>query len=112
MAQSANFSSSAEQLRGRELEAYLLSRLALMSRSADSARDSMEANVLGLTASLLLHRYPQFAKRCWEARCAYFGDQAHSQQSEMSAAEIVRRGWVLSLPRWREAAERVALAQR
>lgn len=84
----------------RELEASLVERCSNVARGLPSpARDEREANVYRLAAMVVGQRHRAEARRLLRASEDYFAD--HPAQ-RLQASEVVRRGWVTSLPRLRE----------
>ncbi|MDO4681410.1 MAG: hypothetical protein Q4B17_01285 [Lautropia sp.] len=61
-----------------------------------------EANVLRIAAMILPHRFPEETERIWKVVDSWF-DQHPDDLLE--AGEVVRRGWLISLPRFRDALE-------
>ncbi len=88
----------------RSLEAELL---ALCSRAAAGgdvrAANEVEANVLGLAARVLSGPRPQ-CENLDRAAAAYFA--AHPEVQPLSAHEMTQRGWIIGVPRLRDALER------
>ena len=84
----------------RGLESKLLTRCASVARAQDDlARDQYEANVFRLASMLVRSRFPHESARLMRASDRYFllhpGDR-------LAPDEVVRQGWVLSLPRLRD----------
>lgn len=69
-----------------------------------SAGAQREANVLRIAAMILSHRFPEETRQLWRVVDAWF-DQHPDDLLEVE--DIVRRGWVISLPRFRDGLERV-----
>lgn len=84
----------------RETEEALISLCAATARGEIvCARNAREANVLRMAALTLLHRFPAESAAMLAAARAWF---AQHPADEVEAAEVIRRGWVLGLPRFRE----------
>lgn len=83
----------------RDTEAALLARCSEVAREASgSAQDQREANVFQLAAILVESRFPSEAKRLMQASERYFVTHPHER---LASAEIVRRKWIMNLPRLR-----------
>lgn len=84
----------------REAEAELMNRCILAAhgeiRVADNARD---ANVFRVAAMVLPEGLGAQSRRLAAAAQAFF-DSAPAE--ELDSGEVVRRGWVISLPRLRQ----------
>jgi hypothetical protein len=84
----------------RELEAALLTRCAgVACEITPTAQDQREANVFELAARVVRARFPREAARLLQASKTYFA--AHPGD-RLAAADVVRQGWVQSLPRLRD----------
>jgi hypothetical protein len=84
----------------RELETVLLTRCAVAAReAATTAQDQREANVFQLAAMVLRSRFPHESASLMRASEQYFA--AHPDQ-QLAPADVVKKGWVLSLPRLRD----------
>lgn len=84
----------------REQESAMLARCATAARKdEDGAHDQREANVFRLAAMVLQSRFPVESKRLSRASNAYFVDHP---TEKLACADIVRQGWVFSLPRLRD----------
>jgi hypothetical protein len=84
----------------RELEAALLSRCAAAAReAAPVAHDQREANVFRLAAAVIRSQFPELSLNLMRASTDYFAVHPHEQ---LASAEVVRNGWVSSLPRLRD----------
>jgi hypothetical protein len=84
----------------RDIESALLARCAAVAReAAPVAQDQREANVFGLAAMLVQPRFPGESKSLLRASEQYF---ATHPTERLASAEVVRRGWVISLPRLRD----------
>ena len=62
----------------------------------------VEANVFRVASMILGQRYRQEARRLLSVGDAYF---ATNPSEQVPPAEVIRQGWVLSLPRLRELLE-------
>lgn len=84
----------------RDAESALLSRCSFAAREPEpSARDQREANVFRLAAMVVRSRFPQESAGLMQASERYF---AVHPDERLASEEVVRRGWVLSLPRLRD----------
>lgn len=84
----------------REAELALLTRCsAVVREAAQSAQDQREANVFRLAAMVVQSRFPSESMRLMQASERYFA--AHPDE-KLAPADVVRKGWVLSLPRLRD----------
>lgn len=84
----------------RETEEALIAQCAAAARGEIlCARDQREANVFRMAALTLLHRFPAESAAMLAAARAWF---AQHPADEVESAEVIRRGWVQGLPRFRE----------
>jgi len=84
----------------REAEAELLSRCVQAARGEiHAATNAREANVFWLASMVLPESLAPQSRRLGAAAQAFF-DSAPGEQ--LDAGEVVRRGWVVSLPRLRQ----------
>ena len=84
----------------RENESALLARCSVVARDvAQSAQSQQEANVFRLAAMVVRSRFPGEAASLMCASDLYFA--AHPSE-QLNPADVVNRGWVLSLPRLRD----------
>lgn len=84
----------------RDVESALLARCSAVARGSDpSARDQREANVFRLAAMVIQSRFPDESARLMQASEQYF---ASHPTEKLAPAEVVRKGWVLNLPRLRD----------
>jgi hypothetical protein len=92
----------------RETEAALLARCCAVARQAaeqtaeevaPSAQDPREANVFRLAAMVLQSRFPGESMHLMQASERYFDSHPNEK---LAPADVVRKGWVLSLPRLRD----------
>lgn len=81
----------------REIEAAMLTRCITAAREdTSSAQNQREANVFQLAAMVLRSQFPQPSANLERASELYFA--AHPTE-RLTAAEVVRNGWVVGLPR-------------
>lgn len=84
----------------RDNESALLARCSSVARElAQSAQDQREANVFRLAAMVVQSRFPGESKCLMRASEQYFA--AHPDE-RLAPAEVVRKGWISSLPRLRD----------
>jgi hypothetical protein len=84
----------------RDSESALLARCsAVAQEGAQSAQDQREANVFRLAAMVLRSRFPSESKCLMQASEQYL---AVHPSERLAPADVVRKGWVLSLPRLRD----------
>ncbi len=87
----------------RDIESALLVRCSAVARetaqATHAAQDQREANVFQLAAVLVQSRFPAESKCLAQASERYF--VAHPNE-RLASPEVVRRGWVMSLPRLRD----------
>ena len=84
----------------RNVEDDLLTRCAAVARSlSDVASDRREANVFRVAAMVVQSRLPSESARLMQASDTYF---ASHPTDLLPAADVVRNGWVFSLPRLRD----------
>ena len=83
----------------RDTETMLMSRCVQAALGEISAADAREANVFRVAAMLLPERLQPQSRQLAAAAQAFF-DRAPDEQ--LDAGEVVRRGWVASLPRLRQ----------
>ncbi|MBV2234582.1 MAG: hypothetical protein KUL75_03445 [Sterolibacterium sp.] len=84
----------------REVESALLARCSAVARETTQvAQDQREANVFQLAAMVVRSQFPAESKCLAQASERYFASHPTEQ---LASAEIVRRGWVMSLPRFRD----------
>ena len=85
---------------GRDREAVLLTRCSAAARQvAPQAQDRREANVFHVAAVVVRSRFPQESTNLMHASEAYFA--VHPDQ-RLASRDVVRNGWVQSLPRLRD----------
>jgi hypothetical protein len=81
----------------RETEDRLLARCALAARSSLARpRNDVEANVFRVAGMVVRASFPEESARLVHHSERYF---AHHPDERVSAEEVVRKGWVFSLPR-------------
>ncbi len=84
----------------RDTESALLTRCSAVARAAaPSAQDQREANVFRLAAMVIRSRFPNESICLMRASERYF--VLHPNE-KLAPADVVRKGWVLSLPRLRD----------
>lgn len=84
----------------REAEREMLRRCASVARAASAmAFDQKEANVFRLAAMVVQSRFPKEAAQLMQVSDGCFSSHPADL---LPAAEVVRRGWVISLPRLRD----------
>jgi hypothetical protein len=87
----------------RDAEATLLARCQAVARDGEqSARDQREANVFRLAAMVVRSRFPVESASLMRASEQYF---ARHPDEELASGDVLRKGWVLSLPRLRDMLE-------
>ena len=87
-------------MNARDVESALLARCAAVAREvAQTAQDQREANVFRLAAMVVRSRFPHESSNLMQASERYF---AACPDEKLVPAEVVRNGWVLSLPRLRD----------
>lgn len=87
-------------MNARDDEAALLARCAAVSRDpVQTAKDQREANVFRLAAMVVRSSFPDESKRLMSASDQYF---SRRPDEILDPADIVRKGWVVSLPRLRD----------
>lgn len=84
----------------RDAESALLTRCSVVAREAEqSAQDQREANVFRLAAMVVRSRFPGESMCLMQASERYFVSHPNDR---LEPADVVRKGWVLSLPRLRD----------
>ena len=84
----------------QDAESALLARCAAVAQeAAQSAQDQREANVFRLAAMVVQSRFPSESVCLMKASERYF--DLHPNE-RLAPADVVRKGWVLSLPRLRD----------
>ncbi|MBI4742523.1 MAG: hypothetical protein HY777_13455 [Betaproteobacteria bacterium] len=84
----------------REVEAALLTRCTVAAREvAPKAQDQREANVFQLAAMVVRSRFPRESACLMLASEQYF---ATHPSERLAPGDVVRNGWVQSLPRLRD----------
>lgn len=88
------------RMSARELEATLLTRCVRVAREAAScAQDQREAHVFGLAATTVRSHFPRESTNLMRASEAYF---AQHPDERLTPQEVLRLGWVSTLPRLRD----------
>ena len=84
----------------RDAESALLARCsAVARRAAQPAQDQREANVFRLAAMVVQSRFPSESACLMRASERYFASHPNER---LAPADVVRKGWVASLPRLRD----------
>ena len=84
----------------REFEAALLTRCTAAAREVVSAaKDQREANVFQLASMVVRSQFPRESTSLMRASEQYFATHPNER---LAPGEVVRNGWVLSLPRLRD----------
>lgn len=84
----------------RDAESALLARCFAVAREVtQSAQDQREANVFRLAAMVVRSRFPNESMYLMQASERYFVSHPNER---LAPADVVRKGWVLSLPRLRD----------
>lgn len=84
----------------RDLESAMLDRCTAVGKGdPQGPRDPQEANVFRLAATLVQSQFPQESDRLLQASEQYF---ARYPEARRGSSEVVRSGWVASLPRLRD----------
>jgi hypothetical protein len=92
----------------RDLERTLLEHCAIASRTEATAHDMCDANVFRLAAMALQSRFPAEAAHLMQASERYF---IQHPNEKVPAADVVRNGWIASLPRLRDMLSRELAAR-
>lgn len=88
-----------EAMNSREIERALLKRCAAIARGQEQLpRDQREANFVRVAGMILVSKRPTEAARLMASSSAYFEDHPSDL---VLPEEVVRKGWVISLPRLR-----------
>lgn len=94
----------------RNAESALLSRCVEIARdTAPPAHDQREANVFRLAAMVVQSRYPDASRNLMQASEAYF---ATHPDEKLPPPDVLRNGWILSLPRLRDLLSHRLVAER
>jgi hypothetical protein len=81
----------------RDVERKMLMRCVVVAHTRSvSAMDKQEANVFRVASMVVQHRFPGEAVCLMKCSEAYF---RHHPNDRLSAVDVVRKGWVFSLPR-------------
>jgi len=84
----------------RDNEARLLARCSAVARELEpSAQNQCEANVFRVAAMVVQSRFPDESNCLMRASEQYFAAHPHEK---LAAVDVVRKGWVVSLPRLRD----------
>jgi hypothetical protein len=101
----------AEELRmaARDAESALLARCVVVAHEdAQSAQDQREANVFRLAAMVIQSRFPHESLCLMQASERYY---AGNPNARLPPADVIRKGWILNLPRLRDRLERLLESQ-
>jgi hypothetical protein len=82
----------------REQEEELLNRCIAAARGMDNAHAQPEANVFNVAAMILVG-LDHHAHNLLQASEHYF---RHHPEEKLNPAEVIGRGWIISLPRLRD----------
>jgi hypothetical protein len=84
----------------RNVESALIARCCAVARQDGlCAQKQCEANVFRLAAMLVQSRFPSESKRLTQASEQYFASHPNEQ---LDPAEVINKGWILGLPRFRD----------
>lgn len=84
----------------RAAEAALLARcVAVAGQPSGSAEDAREANVFRLASMVISSRFPRESVTLMQASNRFF---AHWPDEKLDPSNVVREGWIFSLPRLRD----------
>ena len=84
----------------REGESEMLKRCAAAAQALlPTAQDQKEANVFRLAAMVVQSRFPDESKRLMQVSDRYF---MQHPSDKLPAVDVVKQGWVISLPRLRD----------
>jgi len=87
-------------MNARDVESMLLTRCTVVAGdAAQPAQDQREANVFRLAAMIVRSRFPREARRLMHASDQYF---AMHPDERLAPNDIVKNGWVFSVPRLRD----------
>lgn len=88
----------------RESEQQLVARcIQVAVASGDPPRSQREANVFALAGMLIRSTHPEESRLLTQSAKLYFVD---NPQDKVDTADILHRGWVIGLPRLRDALSR------
>jgi galactokinase len=84
----------------RDIEAALLTRCTAIAReTAQTALDEREANVFQAAAMVVRSQFPRESTSLMRVSEAYFATHPNER---LASGDVVRRGWITSLPRLRD----------
>jgi hypothetical protein len=93
----------------REKESAVLSRCVAVANAAEAqAHDAREANVFYVAALVVRTRFPAAASRLMATSARYFATHPYAQ---VASSDVVRQGWIVSLPRLRDLLSRRLAAE-
>lgn len=84
----------------REQEDYLIQCCLNAGQNQTEVQDGREANVFHVAAMLLRQEFPLLAQQLQRHSSDYF--QTYPEQ-KLPVAEVIRQGWLISLPRFQQA---------
>lgn len=89
-----------DNLKPRDREAELLDHSVMAARGQITrAENQVEANFFSLAASTVASTHPGACQALTASASAYFSEHP---ADELEAGEVIRRGWVISMPRLRD----------
>lgn len=88
----------------RDIEQAMIHMCRDVASSHAEPQGQAQANVCRVAGMIVRIRYPAAGARLLEAAAGYFA--AHPDQ-QLASDEVVRRGWLISLPRLRDQLERL-----
>ncbi len=92
----------------RDIEKTMLERCRQIATTpVDAPQNQAEANVCRVAGMIVRIRYPDAGARLLAAADTYFTEHP---EDKLPPEEVVRRGWVISLPRLRDQLERLLAA--
>ena len=84
----------------RDVESEMLRRCAAAARAVlPAVQDQKEANIFRLAAMVVQSRFPAESMRLMKASDRYFTQHPNDK---LAAVDVLRHGWVISLPRLRD----------
>lgn len=84
----------------RDIESAMLDRcVAVAQEAGQSALNQREANVFWLAAMVIVNQFPSASKRLMQASEQYFS--VHPSE-KIDPEDVIRNGWVITLPRLRD----------
>lgn len=87
-------------MNARDAERQLLARCVAVALGDDfAAQDQREANVFRVAASVIRSEFPHESVRLAQAAARHF---AANPEHALHSSEVVRRAWIIGLPRLRD----------